>query len=516
MLKKLLITATLLISTVVLLSLSSNAEPFPLWVFKSAKIQTQPERDVQVGASKLLYFGDNVAIKQSGGQAGHADSGLAWTALAAYYTSNDSAKFSTATIGSILSIGIRTEPLTGTSGHGMSVVDTTNHGVIVNYTKPGVAVTISSYYHGDASTSSIHIEKYDGEYGEIVTQSYQSWMYNELDTGEWAEFDVSPHSGYFRFMGDLNGVAPNFVMQVHHIYNDDGSYGYPLLGALNFYDDIVIDASFKHYYWYSDTLGSANNPAIYQSGGSLGFKHASGTWGVFGAGTIDAIGDAAAAGSIDLENYTLQILNAGVEHYKFDSTGGFYAKGGFSSGVADGQRVMNASNTIDVGATCNQGDYYSVNDIPKFSKAGGAGIELYHVGGTDVPVADGGTGASTAAAARANIEVPSAMFSVVISDNAITAKIYPFGQEDVNVTATSIECHTDTGTVIVDVQEGSSTSWTGGTNMSASPITCDANGATATTISNATLAANAFIAARLGTEAGTPTVLWIKVPYTVD
>jgi len=142
--------------------------------------------------------------------------------------------------------------------------------------------------------------------------------------------------------------------------------------------------------------------------------------------------------------------------------------------------------------------------------------ELYVQGGTDVALADGGTGASTAAAARAALEAPPPMEAFVMAGSSLTTTTYPLIKTSVAITITDIHCITDTGTVIMELEEGTATAYDGGTVVD-STITCDSNGAEDDgTLTNGTIAANAWIAARIGTEASSPTILGVTFYYTVD
>jgi len=135
---------------------------------------------------------------------------------------------------------------------------------------------------------------------------------------------------------------------------------------------------------------------------------------------------------------------------------------------------------------------------------------------TDVAVAAGGTGASTAAAARANLESPPPMDSFTITGTALTTQTYPLVKTQVAITITDIHCITDTGTVIMELEEGTATAYDGGTVVD-STITCDSNGAEDDgTLTNGTIDANDWISARIGTEASSPTILGVTFYYTVD
>jgi len=136
--------------------------------------------------------------------------------------------------------------------------------------------------------------------------------------------------------------------------------------------------------------------------------------------------------------------------------------------------------------------------------------------GTTVALGQGGTGANTAATARAALEAGPPIESVTIAGSALTIATYPIGKQGVAITITSIACITDTGTVLIQLEEGTATAFDGGTDVMDSPITCDSNEATAVTISNGTIAANAWMAARVGTEASSPTMVGITYTYTVN
>lgn len=153
------------------------------------------------------------------------------------------------------------------------------------------------------------------------------------------------------------------------------------------------------------------------------------------------------------------------------------------------------------------------------SGAGDVTIEgnaVYRAGGTDVPIGDGGTGASTAAAARANLEAGPPLEAFVISGSALTVATYPLFKAQVAITITDIHCITDTGTVIMELEEGTATAFDGGAVVDAT-ITCDSNGAEDDgTLTNGTIDAGDWIAARIGTEASSPTMLGVTFYYTVD
>jgi len=141
--------------------------------------------------------------------------------------------------------------------------------------------------------------------------------------------------------------------------------------------------------------------------------------------------------------------------------------------------------------------------------------ELYVQGGTDVALADGGTGAGTAVAARAVLEAPAPMNSVVIAGSSLTVDTYRLTKEQVAITIIDIHCITDTGTVIIELMEESGTG-TGGATVDA-PITCDSDGAADDgTLANGTIDAADWLSARIGTEASSPTNVAITWYYTVD
>jgi len=153
------------------------------------------------------------------------------------------------------------------------------------------------------------------------------------------------------------------------------------------------------------------------------------------------------------------------------------------------------------------------------ASAGDVNIEaniIYRAGGTDVALADGGTGASTAALARAALEAPPPMDSVTIAGAALTLATYPIGKQGVAITVTAIDCITDTGTVEIMLEEGTGTAFDGGVDMIASTITCDSNGAVAGTIQNQPIDAADWMAIRIGTEASSPTMVGVTWTYTVD
>jgi hypothetical protein len=82
------------------------------------------------------------------------------------------------------------------------------------------------------------------------------------------------------------------------------------------------------------------------------------------------------------------------------------------------------------------------------------------------------------------------------------------------ITITDIHCITDTGTVIMELMEQSATG-TGGATVDA-PITCDSDGAEDDgTIANGVIDAADWIAARIGTDASTPTKATLTYYYTV-
>lgn len=140
----------------------------------------------------------------------------------------------------------------------------------------------------------------------------------------------------------------------------------------------------------------------------------------------------------------------------------------------------------------------------------------YTVGGTDVPITDGGTGASTAAAAKAALDTGIPLESRTIGGTALTAHTLPIHKAGVDITITDFGCITDTGTVVFELLEGSGTGYTGGTTVDGT-ITCDTNEQQDDgTLANGTIDANDYIAARFGTETSSPTIVQIWWKYTVD
>lgn len=146
------------------------------------------------------------------------------------------------------------------------------------------------------------------------------------------------------------------------------------------------------------------------------------------------------------------------------------------------------------------------------------GNTIYRAGGTDVPVTDGGTGASTAAAARANLEAHAPMDAVTIAGSAVTPATYPLGKQQVAITITDVHCITDTGTVTIRLDEGSATSFSTGTGIDgASTITCDSNGAEDDgSLSNGSIDANDWLAATITAKASSPTMVNITWFFTVN
>ena len=97
-----------------------------------------------------------------------------------------------------------------------------------------------------------------------------------------------------------------------------------------------------------------------------------------------------------------------------------------------------------------------------------------------------------------------------------TPGTYPVPARASAITITSVRCITDTGTVIIDLQEGTSTSYSGGTDVTTSPITCDSDSQTAATISNAVIDADDWMAIAISTDASDPTTLGVTWYYTIN
>jgi len=129
----------------------------------------------------------------------------------------------------------------------------------------------------------------------------------------------------------------------------------------------------------------------------------------------------------------------------------------------------------------------------------------YTAGGTDVAIADGGTGASTASAARTNLDVdqagtnvPKATFPVVlgfaISDETTaittgTAKLTARAPFAFTLTAVraSLTTVSSSGTPTFDINEG-------GTSVLSTKLTIDANEKTSTTAATAAVISDSAIA----------------------
>ena len=105
--------------------------------------------------------------------------------------------------------------------------------------------------------------------------------------------------------------------------------------------------------------------------------------------------------------------------------------------------------------------------------------------------------------------------SVVIAGASLTIDTYRLEKEQVAITLTDIHCITDTGTVIIELMEQDSAG-ANDTTVDA-PITCDSNGAEDDgSLTNGTIDAADWLAARIGTEASSPTQVNITWYYTVD
>ena len=105
--------------------------------------------------------------------------------------------------------------------------------------------------------------------------------------------------------------------------------------------------------------------------------------------------------------------------------------------------------------------------------------------------------------------------SVVIAGASLTVDTYRLEKEQVAITLTDIHCITDTGTVIIELMEQDSA----GANDATvdAPITCDSNGTEDDgSLTNGTIDAADWLAARIGTEASSPTQVNITWYYTVD
>jgi len=204
--------------------------------------------------------------------------------------------------------------------------------------------------------------------------------------------------------------------------------------------------------------------------------------------------------------------------FEVDNSGVVTADGGYASGVADGQRVMNANNSANPTSTViNEGDIWTAGGVPRYATLDNGPISAFYTSGTtDVRVADGGTGSSTAVAARANLEAPPPFDSATISGSALTQTTYPIGQMPVAITITGVTCITDAGTVWVDIHEGTSSAYSGQPSIMDSPIVCTTSSAAAVTISNGTIDADDHMALRIGTEASSPTIVGVTWEYTVD
>lgn len=98
-----------------------------------------------------------------------------------------------------------------------------------------------------------------------------------------------------------------------------------------------------------------------------------------------------------------------------------------------------------------------------------------------------------------------------------TAQELPdIGPRSKDRTITALGCKTDSGSVILYFRECSALDCTSTTDVPASPITCDSDGATATTISNAVIDAGDMINAYVGTDTSDPTSLTIWWYATMD
>ena len=146
------------------------------------------------------------------------------------------------------------------------------------------------------------------------------------------------------------------------------------------------------------------------------------------------------------------------------------------------------------------------------SHAGSASV--HHTATTDTNLTAGG-GLSIASSVI-TLDALTGGWAVAGTSFLTTAGTYPVAARSTAITITSVRCITDTGTVIIDLQEGTSTSYSGGTDITTSPITCDSNSQTASTVSNATIDANDWMAVAISTDSGSPTTLGVTWYYTVD
>jgi hypothetical protein len=246
-----------------------------------------------------------------------------------------------------------------------------------------------------------------GGYGKN-SANFNAFGYSTGAAGGLAEIDVysdaservmiqvynqATNAQEIRFVETVTAADVPFDNRLNYTYNG-GTEGTPLNGAMNYDDSVLITAGNKYYLWSSDSLSAANNPSIWQSGGTIGVENESGAWRPLG--------------------------------------------------IADGKWAVAGTSFL-----ASPGTYM----IPSESNA---------------------------------------------------------------FTITELSCITDTGTVIIDLQEGTTTSFTGGTDVSTSPITCDSDSQVARTISNGTIAANAYMAVRIGTDASTPVQLGISWTATYD
>ena len=191
-----------------------------------------------------------------------------------------------------------------------------------------------------------------------VNGAVQSMIFNNYPNGSNPTpaallWDNTGSYGYgFRVYADAGGPS---YLEVRED-TDNGNHGVLIAGPSSVTTTVTQSLQ--------DSAGTiALTSDIASHAGSSSAHHEQGA----GAGDFLADGSVPMTGAIQTAGNDVGTASTPSGHGYFNTVTSI---NGYISAVPDGQRVFNAENTVDVGATTNQGDWYSLVGVPYFSPDG--------------------------------------------------------------------------------------------------------------------------------------------------